>query len=497
MKHPLLLILDADEFRTKELERALQLKGWSARWIGSADGPAVTEEGHAPSALVVNSGRGSASIRSIRAFRNKDPFIPLILIGENAMSFPMVVDAYIPHGATPDAWLAAITPFWPSAVQSQAQQEETGEIFSKYKLVRKIASGGMADIYQAEQMEPSGFNRVLVIKRLLPRRQQNPVFVKALLDEANLAVLLDHQNIARVFDFGVELGACYIAMEYVDGGSLRALIDKAKELGITFPEPIAAFLIAQAAGALDYFHRRRDADGQALNLVHRDISPQNILVNMEGAVKLIDFGIAKAANSAPDQTAETTLHGKLLYMSPEQSLGSSIDHRSDIYSLGLVLFEMLTTEHCFKADDEFGLLEKIRGGIVRDIKKVKPGVSKPMARILGKTLQKNLSDRYGSAHKMALDLKSYLDHLKLNSLESDVIAFVKMLHDVHPQTRAFVESRFSHIHSDTVLPSENINTSAPDERGGEAMVTRPAWILPTISILATLLAYLFWISINA
>jgi len=498
MRNPLLLILDGEAFRTPELEHALQLKGWNAKWIDPADWSGMREEGLDPSVLIASSVRSDASVELIYDCKNKNPLIPLILIGENAMGFPVSADACIPHGALPETWLEILRPFWPTASSPETPQAEKAEVFGKYNLVKKIASGGMADIYQAEQFEPRGFNRVLAIKRILPQHQQDQVFIKMLLDEANLAVQLDHQNIVRIFDLGIESGTYYIAMEHVDGGNLRDLIGKAKELGITFPEPAAAYLIIQAAEALDYVHRRQDDEGHGLNLLHRDVSPHNILVSKEGIVKIIDFGIAKAANPASEQSQESALHGKLLYMSPEQSLGSPIDHRSDIYSLGLVLFEMLTNEHGFQADDEFGLLEKIRTGMVREIREVKPDISKPMARILNKALHKNLSSRYSSSHSMALDLRAYLNHLGLESLESDFIAFVKMLHTAQIQTKAFVTSRFSPIKRDFTLPSDKADkhSAKASDKEGKKKETRPAWILPAICPLLMLLAYLLWLSIS-
>jgi len=309
---------------------------------------------------------------------------------------------------------------------------------------------------------------------------------------------LDHQNIVRVYDLGVESGAYYIATEYVDGDNLRILLGKAKELGITFPEQVAAFLMIQAAEALDYAHRKQDGEGHDLKLFHRDVSPQNILVNKEGMVKLIDFGIAKTADFALERTQDAVLLGKLLYMSPEQSLGSPTDHRSDVYSLGLVLFELLTAEHCFQADDEHGLLEKVRTGMIRDVRDVKPNISKPMARILDKALQKNLSGRYGSARNMAVDLRAYLDHLKHESLESDIMVFVRMLEADQIQTKALVASRFLPVKRDFTLPSDKTDkhsAKASDEEVKKGK-SRPVWILPTVSLLMVLLAYLLWLSIT-
>jgi serine/threonine protein kinase len=499
MKHPILAILGSEEFRTPELERALQLKGWDAKWINpAASGLEADYEGMEPSVLVANSGRIDATIQLARYFRNKNSFIPLILIGENTMGFPISVDAFIQRGANADVWLSALKPFWPDATSlTQQEQELEPEIFGKYKMVRKIASGGTADIFQAEQFEPRGYSRVLAIKRILPQHQKDPIFTKMMFDEANLAALLDHPNIARVMDMGSEAGAYYLAMEYVDGGNLLDLINNAKELEIAFPEPVAAFLIVQAATALDYAHRKRDSEGQTLKLVHRDISPHNILINQEGAVKVIDFGIAKAAALPSDEAQYAAIQGKLPYMSPEQSLGLPIDHRSDIYSLGLVLFEMLTSEQCLQADSEFGLLEKVRAGMVKDIRKIKPSISKTMARILNKALQKDLSNRYGSAQKLARDLGAYLAHLKLASLESDVVTFVKMLNDAQPQTKAFVASHFPPVRGDFALPSEKEKERHKNIPEAEKVKEeRPVWILPAINALMILLAYILWLSIN-
>jgi len=252
MRHPLLYILGGEDLWTPEIENALRAKGWDPKWVTSAGMSAIGEDGLSPSALVVDSGRGDASLQAIRAFRDRDAMLPLIVVGENTMGFPVGVDVQIPHGAPPESWLAALEPFWPAP--ESLPQGEAEEAFGKYK--RKVAQGGAADIYQAEQFEPEGFSRTLAIKRLQGRHERDPARVKMLLNEANLAAGMDHQNIVRVFDFGVASGRHYIAMEYVDGGNLSSLIDRAKTNGMAFPEPIAAHIIAQAARALDYVHRR-------------------------------------------------------------------------------------------------------------------------------------------------------------------------------------------------------------------------------------------------
>jgi serine/threonine protein kinase len=500
MRHPLLFILGGEEFRTPELVQALQSRGWDAKWLGSADAVAMGEEGLSPSALVVNSGRGDASMQAVRAFRDRDAMLPLILVGENAMGFPIAVDAHIPQGSAPESWLATLGPFF-QAFQTedepaQSEAEDALEPFGKYRLKRKVAQGGAADIYEARQVEPQGFSRALAIKMLREQHRQDPARIKALLDEANLAAVLDHQNIARVFDFGIESGRHYIAMEYVEGGNLRSIMEKARAGGAAFPEPIAAHVIAQAASALDYAHRRRDREGQPLGLVHRDVSPHNILVDAEGTVKLIDFGIAKSADPARGAAGAAVLQGKLLYMSPEQALGAAMDHRSDIYSLGLVLFEMLTLRRCFDADDELGLMDSIRTAAVPDIRAVRRDTSRPMARILDRALQKSASDRYGSASEMARDLAAYLDHLGLESVEDDAAAFLRALDSPGAQAKVFVSSRFLPVRSDFALPSEKAKKH-PAKAKDKKQRGRPNWVLPVVGLLLALLAFLLWVSVNA
>jgi serine/threonine-protein kinase len=405
------------------------------------------------------------------------------------------VDAYIPHGAAPEAWLAALASFLPA--QQKPLWGEGEEIFGKYRLKNKVAKGGAADIYLAVQTEPEGFRRILAIKRLREEHGQDAAYTKMLLDEANLGAMLDHQNIVRVFDFGSVSGRCYIAMEYVDGGNLGSLIGKAKAHGLAFPEPIAAFIIAQVARALDYAHRRLDTEGHAMNLVHMDVSPQNILVNTEGTAKLIDFGIAKAGNPGQGGEGAAQRQGKLLYMSPEQALGAAIDHRSDLYSLGLVLFELLTSKRCFEADDELGLMDSIRSAAVPDIRQARPSTSRPMARLLDQSLQKDVSSRYGSASEMALDLSAYLDHLGLESLENDAAAFLRVLDASSAQAKTFVQSRFLPVRSDFVLPSEKARRRFMETQEEEARKRPPAWILPTASLLLMMIALLLWVSMNA
>ena len=316
------------------------------------------------------------------------------------------------------------------------------EEYGNYFLLEKIAVGGMAELFKAQQRGVQGFQKIVAIKRILPHFSDNEDFVTMFIDEAKLAAQLTHPNIAQIFDLGKAGNSYYIAMEYVNGRDLRTLLRKAREYGIAFPEQVAAFVVMKVASALDYAHRKRGFDDRELKLVHRDISPQNVLLSTDGAVKLVDFGIAKAASKA-SHTVAGALKGKLLYMSPEQATGQPLDNRSDLYSLGLVLYELLTGERCFQADSELGVLEKVRLGRISDLATVNPRVSREMVAIVNHALQKGVDHRYPSARFMERDLREYLQRQGTPLAEHDVAEFMNtLLRGPKEQVEALLASHF-------------------------------------------------------
>ena len=316
------------------------------------------------------------------------------------------------------------------------------EEFGNYYLLEKIAVGGMAELFKARQRGVHNFEKIVAIKRILPHLSDNDEFVRMFIDEAKLAAQLTHPNIVQIFDLGKASGFYYIAMEYVDGKDLRTLLRKVRDYKLPLPEPVAAFVTMKVAGALDYAHRKKGMNDKELKLVHRDISPQNVLISSDGAVKLVDFGIAKAATKTT-QTVAGALKGKLLYMSPEQALGQPLDSRSDIYSLGLVLFELLTGERCFQADSELGVLEKVRLGKIQDVRSVNPLVSREMASILEHALQKNVDQRYPSARFLERDLKALLTRSGNEPVEHDIAEYGStLLKGTKEQVEVLISSRF-------------------------------------------------------
>jgi serine/threonine protein kinase len=314
----------------------------------------------------------------------------------------------------------------PDPVGVEAEEEGVLERFGNYDLLEKVAVGGMAELFKARQRGARPVEKTVAIKRILPHLSDNDEFVHMFIDEAKLAAQLGHPNIVQIYDLGKAGGSHYIAMEYVDGRDLRSLLRKLREHKLPMPESLAASVILRVAGALDYAHRKRGIDDTELRLVHRDVSPQNILVSYDGVVKLADFGIAKAATRG-SQGQGGALKGKLLYMSPEQALGQPLDGRSDIYSLALVLAELLTGERCYQADSELGVLEKVRQGKVLDPRAVNPDISPEMGEILAKALQKDMAQRYASARLLERDLKDLLAGRGREPGEADLADYVTTL----------------------------------------------------------------------
>ena len=280
--------------------------------------------------------------------------------------------------------------------------------FGQYEILERIASGGMAELYKAKRTGVEGFQKIVAIKKILPHLADDEAFVTMFADEAKLAAQLNHPNIIHIYDLGkIQAGGYFIAMEYVDGRDLRAIQQAGREMGVPLPVPLAVYVASKVASALDYAHRRRDAEGHELNIVHRDVSPQNILISYEGDIKLCDFGIAKAASKA-SKTQSGALKGKIQYMSPEQAWGKPIDRRSDLFSLGVVLHELLTGERLFHGDTDINVLEKVRVADVAPPSRANPEVPQNLDAVVLKALAREPDDRYANASDLLRDLDSVL-----------------------------------------------------------------------------------------
>nr|WP_095977983.1 serine/threonine-protein kinase [Melittangium boletus] len=278
----------------------------------------------------------------------------------------------------------------------------------KYQLVRKLAAGGMAEVFLAKAAGPHGFEKVLVLKRILPHLAEEPAFVKMFFTEAMLAARLTHPNIAQIFDFGEADGAYFLAMEYVDGPSLRTLIRRSSARGLTLPFSVCARLISQACEGLAFAHDFTDPEsGELLGLIHRDVSPDNILLSRQGAVKVVDFGIAKATGQG-HKTDSGVIKGKLSYMAPEQLRAMPLDRRTDVYALGVVLYELLTGQKPFQSDSDAGLMGAILFTNPVPAERLRPELPEALRHILARALARDREQRYPDCHVLQADLEAFI-----------------------------------------------------------------------------------------
>jgi serine/threonine protein kinase len=278
----------------------------------------------------------------------------------------------------------------------------------KYQLIHKLATGGMAEVFLAKAAGPMGFEKLCVLKRILPHLASEPTFVDMFLSEARLAAQLNHPNIVQIFDFGEAEGTYFLAMEYIDGPNLREMIRRASGVSLSLPIAFCARVICAACEGLAFAHEAKDtATNLPMNIVHRDISPDNLLLSRQGAVKVVDFGIAKAAGQSP-HTQTGVLKGKLAYMSPEQLRNEPLDRRADVYALGVVLYELLTGLKPFMATSEAGMVQAILFELQVPVAQRRPDVPEGLQRILAKALAKERERRYPDCASFQADLEEYL-----------------------------------------------------------------------------------------
>jgi serine/threonine-protein kinase len=279
--------------------------------------------------------------------------------------------------------------------------------FGKYELISRLAAGGMAEIFLARTKSIQGFEKYLVIKKILRNRTSDPEFVRMFLDEARVAATLDHPNIVQIYDVGHVESEYFIAMEYLRGHNLIEIVRAGAKLGYSKPplEHVMSILTGVCAG-LHYAHDKRDFQGRPLEIVHRDVTPQNIVVSFDGAVKIVDFGIAKAATREVE-TLAGTLKGKIGYMSPEQCRGQPVDRRSDLFAVGIILYELTTGKRLYHERSDFETLKKIIEGPVPSPRDILPFYPAALNAIVVRCLQKDPNDRYQSARDLHADLDAF------------------------------------------------------------------------------------------
>jgi serine/threonine protein kinase len=296
----------------------------------------------------------------------------------------------------------------------------------RYEVISHLATGGMAQIYLAKQTGLGSFERHVVLKTILRERASDQRFVTMFLDEAKLAATLNHQNVAQVYEVDQADGAYFMAMEFVHGENARAILETTLRRGWTIPLELAVMIVSGAAAGLHHAHERKGKAGQPLNIVHRDVSPANIMVGYDGSVKVLDFGIAKAEERAT-KTVGGTIKGKYGYMSPEQCKGKPIDRRSDIFALGICLYELTTLRRAFKGNDDFETMKRIVAGDVVLPSVAVPGYPRELEAIILTAMANDPNARFQTAQELIEALDAFTVRAKLNGSNTAMGRFMVQL----------------------------------------------------------------------
>jgi tetratricopeptide (TPR) repeat protein len=343
--------------------------------------------------------------------------------------------------------------------------------FGKYLLLDKVATGGMAELYKAKITGIQGFEKLIAIKRILPHLANEEELVTSFIDEAKLAALLHHQNIVQIYDFGRIEDSYYIAMEYLLGKDLRLVMRKATLAGKPIGLETTLLIVSRICAALEYSHGLKDFQGKPLNIIHRDVSPANVLLTYDGNVKIVDFGIAKAATQS-HLTQAGMIKGKVAYMSPEQAAGETIDHRSDIFSTGIILYELATGMPMFHGDT-LQILNLVRNAKFTPACHVRPELPEKFHPILDRALAKEREVRYQSAGDMLGDIEELMYQMSARTSPRHLADYMKALfeEEIAAEKTAMLEmAPTAAAGSGTARLASTDEAEQPEEIGEEASV---------------------------
>ncbi|HEX3764020.1 MAG TPA: protein kinase [Kofleriaceae bacterium] len=298
-------------------------------------------------------------------------------------------------------------------------------------MLKHLASGGMADVMLGRSDGIEGFERHVVLKRIRPELARDQRFIRMFLDEARVVATLHHQHIVQVYDIGEAGGEYFLAMEYVHGEDVRKILSNAARQRTHVPLGYAIAIVSAAAAGLHYAHERRSADKQPLNIVHRDVSPSNILVGYDGSIKVVDFGVASA--SMRQETRSGSLKGKLSYMAPEQCRGIQVDRRADVYALGVVLYELATTTRMIKGENDYLVMEQIVHGKIAPPQSRRPGLPAELAEIIMRALASDRDQRYETADDLRIALDQFATSSALTASTSAIAAYMRQQFGQRPE----------------------------------------------------------------
>ena len=352
----------------------------------------------------------------------------------------------------------------------------------RYEILERIDVGGMAEVFRAKSISMEGFERLVAIKRIHPNLVENQTFLQMFLDEARLSLSLVHANIVQVFDLGRSGDTYFIVMEYVDGTNLKTLLKSFRQRDLAVPVPQASYVVSEICKGLAYAHQKRDLEGHHEGIVHRDVSPPNILLSIEGEVKITDFGLAKA-KSQVETTDPGVVKGKFGYLSPEAAFGHEVDVQADVFACGIVLWEMLAGRRLFQAKTDLDTLEMVRRTAVPSLVSVNPDVPDELERICMRALARDKAKRYTNAREFGRDLSEFLFTQKaqvtaydISTLVRQVLRFTRIQGFSRSRTRvnALVQQevdRLIELEMDTDRPSAVDLPMAQLDGGGENRAT--------------------------
>ncbi|MBI3725918.1 serine/threonine protein kinase [bacterium] len=302
---------------------------------------------------------------------------------------------------------------------------------NRYRIVREVAKGGMGAVYEALQLGAEGFEKRIALKIILEELTNDKEFVEMFIGEAKLVADLIHENIVQIYQLGRVDSMYYMSLEFIDGITLEDFIVKHQQLKRGLPLELCLFIVSRTCRALEYAHTKLGHDQKPLGIVHRDVSPGNVMMTYGGVVKLTDFGIAKAKNVMRDQEGEVLL-GKVRYMSPEQAKFMPTDGRSDVFSLGIILYELLSGQALFEEGDTLVTLESVVSQKIDPIRDVNPNVPEDIARIIDRALERDAEQRYQTAGRMGYDLERYMYSNRFGPTNISLHRYLKSLYPSVP-----------------------------------------------------------------